>query len=75
MNQLLKRAFAAVRTLPPEEQEEIARLVLNLAEHDGSPESIDPAHLPDVLESLEQLRRGELAGDRDVEAAFKRFEK
>jgi hypothetical protein len=38
-------------------------------------EDIDPAHLPDVLESLAQARRREFTTDADVEAAFRRFEK
>lgn len=73
MNQLLKRALAAVRALPPEEQDEIARLMLNLAEPDGSIEQTDPAHLPDVLDGLKQFGRGEFASDEEVDAAFKRF--
>ena len=75
MNQLLERALKAVRGLPPEQQEEIARLMLNLAERDSAVEQIDPAHLPDILASLNQMRRGELASDADVEAAFARFER
>lgn len=37
-------------------------------------DDIDPAHLPDVLESLAQARRREFATDAEVEAAFRRFE-
>ena len=75
MNQLLDRALSAVRNLPEEEQDDIARLMLNLAERSGSPEPIDPAHLPGVLEGLDQFRRGEFANDEQVEAAFKRFDR
>jgi hypothetical protein len=39
------------------------------------PEEIDPAHLPDVLESLAQARRRQFASDAEVEAAFRRFDK
>ncbi len=42
---------------------------------EGEPEEIDPAHLPDVLESLAQARRGEFATDAEVEAAFRRFDR
>ena len=73
MNQLLDRALSAVRSLPQEEQDEIARLMLNLAERSDSAESIDPAHLSGVLEGLEQFRSGDLADDEQIEAAFKRF--
>ncbi len=38
------------------------------------PEAIEPAHLPDVLESLAQAKRREFATDAEVEAAFRRFD-
>ncbi|HEY7297346.1 MAG TPA: hypothetical protein VH684_05350 [Xanthobacteraceae bacterium] len=53
MTKLLEMAFEAVRQLPPESQDEIARAILNLA-GEFEPEKIDPAQLPDVLESLAQ---------------------
>ena len=40
---------------------------------EGDPEEIDPAHLPDVIESLAQAKRRQFAGDAEVEAAFCRF--
>jgi len=42
---------------------------------DAQPEEIDPAHLPDVLESLAQAKRREFATDAEVEAAFRRFDR
>jgi hypothetical protein len=74
MTKLLERAFEAVRRLPPDSQDEIARTVLSLAEEEQAPEEIDPAHLGDVLKSLAQARRREFATDDEVEAAFRRFE-
>ncbi|WP_343044564.1 hypothetical protein [Allomesorhizobium camelthorni] len=63
----------AVRQMRPDDQDKIARLMLSLAEGDQSPEQTDPKHLPDILESLAQLRRGEFASDADVETVFRRF--
>jgi hypothetical protein len=57
--------------MPPDDQDKIARLMLSLAEGDQPAEQTD--HLPDILESLAQLRRGEFASDADVETAFRRF--
>jgi len=37
--------------------------------------AIDPAHLPNVLESLAQAKRRQFATDAEVEAAFRRFDK
>jgi DNA-binding transcriptional regulator YdaS (Cro superfamily) len=75
MTKLLEQALEAVRRLPPASQDEIARAMLTLAQHDGEPEDIDPAHLPAVLEGLAQAKRRDFATDAEVEAAFRRFDK
>lgn len=74
MSKILDKALEALRRLPSESQDEIARVVLTLASGDGEPEDIDPAHLPDVLESLAQAKRRQFATDAEVEAAFRRFD-
>jgi hypothetical protein len=75
MTKLLEKALEAVRRLSPDAQNEIARAMLALAGDEGGPEPIDPAHLPDVLESLAQAKRRQFATDAEVEAAFRRFDK
>jgi hypothetical protein len=75
MTKLLEKALEAVRRLPPDAQNEIARAMLALAGDEGEPELIDPAHLPDVLESLAQAKRREFATDAKVDAAFRRFDR
>jgi hypothetical protein len=74
MTKLLEKALEAVRRLPPQDQDEIARAMLTLASPEQEPEDIDPAHLPDVLESLTQAKRRQFASDAEVEAAFRRFD-
>jgi hypothetical protein len=74
MTKLLHKALEAVRRLPPDDQDEIARAMLVLAGVEGELEEIDPAHLPDVLESLAQAKRRQFATDAEVEAAFRRFD-
>jgi hypothetical protein len=74
MTKLLEKALEAVRQLPADSQDEIARAMLNLAQSDGEPEPIDPAHLPAVLEGLAQAKRRQFATDTEVEAAFRRFD-
>ncbi|RAI38064.1 hypothetical protein [Rhodoplanes roseus] len=74
MTKLLDQAVEIARALPPETQDEIARLVLHMATDQGQPEEIDPAHLSDVLNSLARAERREFATDAEVEAAFRRFE-
>src|SRR5882672_5593455 len=68
MTKLLERALEAVRQLPPDSQDEIARAMLNLAGNEGEPEEIDPAHLPDVLEGLAQARRRSQGARRAYES-------
>ena len=74
MTKLLERAVEAVRRLPPDSQDEIARAMLILADHDKAPEEIDPAHLAHVLEGLAQARRRDFASGEEIEAAFRRFD-
>jgi hypothetical protein len=75
MTKLLEKALEAVRQLPPDSQDEIARAMLVLARGDDEPEDIDPTHQPDVLEGLAQAKRREFATDAEIEAAFRRFER
>jgi len=75
MTKLLEKALEAVRQLPPDSQDEIARAMLTWASDEGEPEEIDPAHLSAVLEGLAQAKRREFATDAEVEAAFRRFDK
>ena len=72
MNVTIDEAIDALRKLSPERQFEIAGFIKALAE-ESEPEEIDADHLPDVLEGLEQVRRGERASDEDVDSAFRRF--
>jgi predicted transcriptional regulator len=75
MTKLFDEAVEAARLLPDEAQDEIARLVLQLAAGtDDEPEEIDPEHLAAVLEGLAELHRGEIATEEEVAAAFRRFE-
>jgi hypothetical protein len=74
MTKLLEKALDVVRLLPPDSQDEIARAMLSLAGSEGEPDEIDPAHLPDVIESLAQAKRRQFATDADVETAFRRFD-
>jgi hypothetical protein len=74
MTKLMEKAVEVVRLLPPESQDEIAHAMLSLAGSEAEPESIEPAHVADVLESLAQAKRRQFATDAEVEAAFRRFD-
>lgn len=74
MTKLLAEALEAVARLSQENQDEIARAMLRLAQGDGEPEQIEPAHLSAVLEGLAQTKTKQFASHAEVEAAFRRFE-
>jgi hypothetical protein len=75
MTKLLEQAIEAVRRLPEDSQDDIARTILHLAGREAEAEPLDPAHLAAVLEGLAQARRREFARDNEVEAAFRRFDR
>ena len=75
MTDLLEKALEAARRLPAESQDEIARAVLHLVSGDREPEPVDPAHLGEVLQGLEEARLGRFATEAEVEAAFRRFDR
>lgn len=69
----IDEAIDALRKLSPKRQAELAGFICHLAQDE--PEEIDPAHLPAVMEGLEQARRGQFASPERVAAAFRRFGK
>lgn len=73
MNRLLDKALKAVSKLPEDEQERIARLMLDLVEPSSETEPLDPSHRESVLRGLAQAQRGEFSSDAEVEQAFCRF--
>jgi predicted transcriptional regulator len=74
VTELLEKAVEAVRRMPPDAQDAIAQAMLDMARPDA-PGDIDPNHLQDVLDGLDEIARGEIATHEEVEAAFRRFER
>jgi hypothetical protein len=75
VTKLLEQAIEAVRRLPANSQDDIARTMLHLARIEVEAEPIDPAHLAAVLEGLAQAKRRQFATDEDVDAAFRHFDR
>ena len=69
---LLEKAVATVRRMAPEAQDAIAQAMLDMAQV-GAPSEIDPDHLKDVLEGLDEIAHGHIASAEEVEAAFRSF--
>jgi hypothetical protein len=71
MTALLEEAVAAVRRLPPEMQDRIARAMLALADGDGGEAYIlTPEDEAALAESEAEAARGEFASDEEVRAIW-----
>lgn len=74
MTKLLDQAIAKVRELPAEEQERAAEALMLFAElAKQGVYRLSPEERVALEESKDQARRGELATDEEVEAAYARF--
>ncbi|HEY1245124.1 MAG TPA: hypothetical protein VGF29_09870 [Hyphomicrobiaceae bacterium] len=71
---LLEQAIAKVRELPENEQELAAHALLAFAKlAKQGVYRLSPEERAAIEESREQVRRGGLAADEEVEAAYARF--
>jgi hypothetical protein len=70
MTKLLDQALEAVRVLPPEAQDDIARLVLQLARGDVEPIALSPDERAAVSASKAAAARGEFATDEQVRGTW-----
>jgi hypothetical protein len=70
MTDLLERAVRAARSLPPAAQDDIARVVLALAEEDQEFVELTPEEEASLAESLDQATRREFVSDEEVRAMW-----
>ena len=70
MTKLLDRAVEAARSLSPDAQDDIARLVLQLAGAEQAIAALTPDERAAINQSREAAARGEFASDRDVQAVW-----
>ena len=72
MTKLLERALEAARVLPPDAQDDIARIVLRLvgADDDGPPIPLTAEERAAVAASKAAAERGEFATDDQVRAVW-----
>jgi len=74
MTKLLEKAIAQARTLPPEEQDTLAAVLLAMTDEHAGIVPIDDEARAAIREGLEQARRGEFVPDGEIEALWKRFD-
>jgi hypothetical protein len=73
MTKLLERALEAARSLSPEAQDDIARVILRLAGTDEDPPvTLSPNELAAIGASQEAAARGEFATDEQVRAVWRK---
>ena len=70
MTKLLDQALEAVRSLPPEAQDDIARIVIQLASDDSEPMALSPGERAAIAASKAAAARGEFATDEQVRAVW-----
>jgi hypothetical protein len=70
MTQLLEHAVETLRGLPPETQDDLARVLLQLAGEDQPVIQLSAEEEASLEESLAQAERGEFATDEQVRAIW-----
>ena len=79
MTELLDQAFARVRALPPETQDEYARVLLRLAGDEVTGADLPiyqltPEEEADLAEVDDEIAQGAFATDEQVRAVWAKFE-
>jgi hypothetical protein len=70
MTKLLDQALEAVRGLPPDAQDDIARVLLQLAGNDTEPVALSTEERAAITASKAAAERGEFATDEQVRATW-----
>jgi predicted transcriptional regulator len=70
MTRLLEQAIETVATLPDDTQDELARILLQLAGVEQPPYELTPEEAADIDASLAEAERGEFATDEEVRAMW-----
>ncbi|HEY7844916.1 MAG TPA: hypothetical protein VID30_14715 [Bradyrhizobium sp.] len=73
MTKLLEQAVETVRGLPPEVQDDLARILLQLAGKDQPVIQLSAAEEASLQESLAQADRGQFATDEQVRAIWAKY--
>lgn len=75
MTKLLDQALEAARNLSPEAQDEIARIVLQLAGDDEAlPVALSPEERAAITASKDAAAHGEFATDEQVKAVWRKHD-
>ena len=73
MTELLEQAIERMRALPPEAQDDFARVLLRLAGDSETVYSLTIEEEADLVEAEAEISRGDLATDAEVKAVFSKY--
>ena len=73
MTKLLEQAVATARNLPPEMQDDIARMMLAYASDDERVIELTPEEESDLIEAQAEMARGEFATEVEVQAILSKY--
>lgn len=73
MTTLFDLAIETARLLPPEKQDEIARLVLEMARDGTEIYHLSPAEQVEIDEALKEVERGDLVDEATARTVLARF--
>ncbi len=73
MNKVLENLMERVAALPKEAQEEVVRSVVEIEQRHTGVYRLDDDERRDILEALEEVRRGDVAGDDEAIALFQQL--
>ena len=75
MTQLFQQAVATVSALPDEQQDELARILLQLAGIEPPAYVLSPEEITDLEQADAEIARGEFATDEDVRAMWAKYDR
>jgi ParB-like chromosome segregation protein Spo0J len=73
MNKVLENLIERVAALPREAQEEVVRSVIEIEQRHAGVYHLDEEERADILEALDEIKRGDVATDDEAAALFKRL--
>ena len=73
MTKLLTKAFEELEKLPPERQDELAAMLLDLMARETGDFQLTPEQEAGIREAIEQAKRGEFARPEDIDAIYAKY--
>ena len=73
MTKLLREAFEKVRALPPEMQDQVARMLLTYAGGEEPIVEMTPEEIADLIEAKAEVARGDVASSAEVKAVLSKY--